>query len=163
LGGFRGLITRPDRTAMIFLSAVPCRYSMSPVPFNLGSGPAGEKLWILNASARLSPYPYPGKMPVFQCPDLKPSGHHVSLHVIAGNPMESKRDAYVGAACKIIREICLHRQHRAVFIATDKGKIAALAGMFRDLRKPQRNTWVFVNNHFEGCAPLTIKRIQERL
>ena len=43
------------------------------------------------------------------------------------------------------------------------GEIAALAGMLCDLRKPQRKTYVFVNNHFEGCAPLTIKRIRERL
>ena len=43
------------------------------------------------------------------------------------------------------------------------GEIAALAGMLQDLRKPQRKVWTFVNNHFEGCAPLTIKRIRERL
>ena len=27
----------------------------------------------------------------------------------------------------------------------------------------RKNTWVFVNNHFEGCAPKTIERIKERL
>ena len=43
------------------------------------------------------------------------------------------------------------------------GEIAALAGMLQDLRTPRRKIWVFVNNHFEGCAPLTIKRIRERL
>ena len=42
-------------------------------------------------------------------------------------------------------------------------EIAALAGMLRDLRKPNRKTWVFVNNHYEGCAPLTIRRIQEKM
>jgi len=31
--------------------------------------------------------------------------------------------------------------------------------MLLDLRK----TWIFVNNDFQGCAPLTIKRIRERL
>ena len=35
--------------------------------------------------------------------------------------------------------------------------------MLQDLRKPQRKVWLLVNNHFEGCAPLTIRRIRERL
>jgi hypothetical protein len=98
------------------------RYVVKKSRFNLGSAPVGERLWILNASARLSPYPYPENMPVFQCPDLPPEGYQVSLHVIAGNPMHSKHQAHVATACKIIREICLHREHKAVFIATDKDK-----------------------------------------
>jgi len=36
-------------------------------------------------------------------------------------------------------------------------------GMLTDLKARRRNTWVFVNNHFEGCAPLTIERIRERI
>ena len=43
------------------------------------------------------------------------------------------------------------------------GEIAALAGMLCDLRNQGRKAWLFVNNHFEGCAPLTIKRIRERM
>jgi len=39
----------------------------------------------------------------------------------------------------------------------------ALAGMLRHLKSLRRMVWVFGNNHFEGCAPLTIKRIQARL
>jgi len=39
----------------------------------------------------------------------------------------------------------------------------ALAEMLQDLRVRRCNVWLFVNNHFEGCAPLTIGRIQERL
>ena len=27
----------------------------------------------------------------------------------------------------------------------------------------KQKTWLFVNNHYEGCAPLTIKRLQERM
>ena len=39
----------------------------------------------------------------------------------------------------------------------------AVAGMLADLAVRRRTVWAFVNNHYEGCAPLTIKRIQERL
>ena len=35
------------------------------------------------------------------------------------------------------------------------GKIHALAQMLRDLRERKRKVCTFVNNHYEGCAPLT--------
>jgi hypothetical protein len=34
--------------------------------------------------------------------------------------------------------------------------------MLRDL-KAGRNVRLFVTDHFEGCAPLTIKRVEERI
>ena len=97
------------------------RYFAKKSRFSLGADPVGEKLWMLNASAQLSPYPYPANMPVYSCPDLRPNGHLVSLHVIAGNPMQSRHDAHVATACRIIREVCRDRQHRAAFIPTDRG------------------------------------------
>jgi uncharacterized protein YecE (DUF72 family) len=39
----------------------------------------------------------------------------------------------------------------------------ALAKMLQDVKVRRRNVWAFVNNHFEGSAPLTIDRIRERL
>jgi uncharacterized protein YecE (DUF72 family) len=42
-------------------------------------------------------------------------------------------------------------------------ELDALAGMLRDLKVRRRSVSVFVNNHFEGCAPLTIERIMGRL
>lgn len=39
----------------------------------------------------------------------------------------------------------------------------AVCAMLEDARVRQRTQWLFVNNHFEGCAPLTIERIRERL
>ena len=38
-----------------------------------------------------------------------------------------------------------------------------VANILQDARVRRRTQWVFVNNHFEGCAPLTIERLQERL
>ncbi len=43
------------------------------------------------------------------------------------------------------------------------GEIHALGRMLCDLRERQRKVWTFVNNHYEGCAPLTIQRIRERI
>jgi hypothetical protein len=31
------------------------------------------------------------------------------------------------------------------------------------MQKRGKKAWIFVNNHFEGCAPLTIQRMRERL
>jgi len=39
----------------------------------------------------------------------------------------------------------------------------ALAKVMKDLRAKKKKTWAFVNNHYEGCAPLTIRRIEERM
>lgn len=39
----------------------------------------------------------------------------------------------------------------------------AVCAMLEDARVRRRTQWLFVNNHFEGCAPLTIERIRERM
>lgn len=39
----------------------------------------------------------------------------------------------------------------------------ALAAVIKSLKKRKSNVWVFVNNHFEGCAPLTIERLRQRI
>jgi len=43
------------------------------------------------------------------------------------------------------------------------GDLDAVAGMLMDASVRRNTRWVFVNNHFEGCAPLTIERLRERL
>ena len=43
------------------------------------------------------------------------------------------------------------------------GEINALAVVLGDLRRRGKKAWIFANNHYEGCAPLTIQRIKERL
>lgn len=39
----------------------------------------------------------------------------------------------------------------------------ALAGVLKQQVARGRKAWVFVNNHFEGCAPRTIDRIKQRM
>ena len=43
------------------------------------------------------------------------------------------------------------------------GEVNALAVVVRDLQKRGKKAWVFANNHYEGCAPLTIERIRGRM
>ena len=40
-------------------------------------------------------------------------------------------------------------------------ELAALAATVKDMTARGKNAWVFVNNHFEGCAPKTIERLRE--
>jgi uncharacterized protein YecE (DUF72 family) len=39
----------------------------------------------------------------------------------------------------------------------------ALAAVVKGLQKGKHNVWVFANNHFEGCAPLTVERLRQRI
>lgn len=48
-------------------------------------------------------------------------------------------------------------------VAPRDGDLDALAAVLKDLQARQRKAWVFVNNHFEGCAPATIHRLRQRL
>ena len=39
----------------------------------------------------------------------------------------------------------------------------AISGVLKDMLARGKQAWAFVNNHFEGCAPLTIDRLRERM
>jgi len=63
--------------------------------FSFGTDGAWKSLWMLNASARLSAFPYPDQMPVYSCPDLKGNSNLVTLHVLRANPTKAKQDLTV--------------------------------------------------------------------
>jgi len=48
-------------------------------------------------------------------------------------------------------------------IAPKEAELGFLVRMLEDLGARGRTVWLFVNNHYEGCAPLTIERIRERM
>lgn len=66
------------------------QYTLKRTRFSLEMPRGYRKFWMLNASAQLSPYPYPDNLPVYACPDLPDNSHLVKLHVVRGNPMKSK-------------------------------------------------------------------------
>lgn len=41
--------------------------------------------------------------------------------------------------------------------------LAALIAPLKDMLAKRKHAWVFVNNHFEGCAPKTVERVRERM
>lgn len=42
-------------------------------------------------------------------------------------------------------------------------ELDALAGMLKNMVLRKRKGWVFVNNHYEGCAPRTLEKIKVRM
>ena len=124
------------------------RYLLRKNRFDLDVKAVGKKLWILNASAQLSPTVYPSNMPVFRCPDMKPNGHLVSLHVIASNPTQKKSRANIDAASLILRRKIEHGQHTDVLVATNKDE-----GVDSDLRCAVHET--FSDHPFRSKLKIT--------
>lgn len=96
------------------------KYVLKKSRFRLDTERSWRKLWILNASAQLSPTPYPENMGIYTCPDLKPNSELVALHVVSSNPMGSKRDVNIETA-GIINWLLPHLQHhKRVFVSVNK-------------------------------------------
>ena len=99
--------------------------------------------------------------------------HHVFLH---GYYMPSIFDVYKQFKEKIqsLTVIRLHGGNRkeieeqtgndwSEIVAPKDGDLQSLATMLADLRTRNIETFLYVNNHFEGSAPRTISRISELL
>ena len=71
------------------------QYTLKRSRFSLEMPRGYRKFWMLNASAQLSPYPYPDNLPVYACPDLPGNSHLLKLHVVSGHPMKSKLEENV--------------------------------------------------------------------
>ena len=96
------------------------KYIVKKSRFNLAIERSWQKLWILNASAQLSPMPYPEHMPVYTCPELKSNSHLVRLHVVSANPMGTKLTTNLQAAA-VIGALMPHlRRHQKIFVAVSK-------------------------------------------
>ncbi len=99
--------------------------------------------------------------------------HHVFLH---GYYMPSIFDVYkqFGEKIRSLTVIRLHGGDRKEIeeqtgnewneiVAPKDGDLQSLATMLTDLRTRNIETFLYVNNHFEGSAPRTIARINELL
>jgi len=87
--------------------------------FSFGNGP-WKSLWLLNASARLSPFPYPDNMPVFACPDIPGNSALVTLHVLRANPTKTKQDLSVRLGRVPMAYGQYMHRHRKVLVCADK-------------------------------------------
>jgi hypothetical protein len=88
--------------------------------FDLGGGGDWASLWMLNASARLSPFPYPQDMPVYGCPDLPCNSGLVTLHVIRANPTKTRQEEAVRVAGMAMVFGQTMRGHSRVLVCVDK-------------------------------------------
>lgn len=97
-------------------------YTLKRSRFSLEAPRGYRKFWMLNASAQLSPYPYPDNLPVHACPDLPDNSHLVKLHVVSGNPMKSKLEENVllADAALWLGPRLRPGGHRKVLMATNK-------------------------------------------
>ena len=85
-----------------------------------------QRLWVLNASARLSYQDYPDDMPIYRCPELAPDGRNVMLHVIKGNPTQKKTKKHLDCALTLIENGRLRGSHTDVLLTLGKRGEAAL-------------------------------------
>lgn len=66
-------------------------YRVRKQRFSLNSERPWASLWILNASAMLTPVEYPPNLPVFTCPDLPEASGMLRLSVIVASPTATAR------------------------------------------------------------------------
>jgi len=88
--------------------------------FNFGTGGTWQSLHMMNASASLSPFPYPDSMPVFTCPDVPDNSGHVTLHCIKANPTKSNKDEAVRVGAVPLALNQRMRLHRQVLVCLNK-------------------------------------------
>ncbi len=79
-----------------------------------------RKLWILNASASLSPNTYPDSMKIHRCVDLQPNSHRVNLYVIEANPMRSKVGDNINASNALLKAHSELKRHTKVLLTLSK-------------------------------------------
>ena len=112
-------------------------YTLKRSRYSLDVPRGYRKFWMLNASAQLSPYPFPDNLPVYACPDLPDNSHLVKLHVVSGHPMKSMLEENVwlsDVALWLGPRLTLRPQpplpphpplppekHKNVLVATNKG------------------------------------------
>ncbi len=79
-----------------------------------------RRLWMLNASAQLCPYPYPQNMTVYSCPDIADGSHLLTLHVVRGQPTKTQEEHNVELSAAALLYGVRSSAHQHVMVATDK-------------------------------------------
>jgi len=96
------------------------RYCVTRQRFSLETNRPYHKLWILNASAQLSPYSYPDDMSVYTCPDLPDNSHLMTIHAVKGNPTITREKANLRLT-RLLQQLAPGiRQHSKIMVATNK-------------------------------------------
>lgn len=88
--------------------------------FDLKGGGEWRSLWMLNASASLTPFPYPQNLTVYACPDLKGNSGLVTLHALRANPTKAKQDLTVRLGQVPMAFGQTMRNHKRILVCADK-------------------------------------------
>lgn len=89
--------------------------------FDFGVEGQWKSLWMLNASAGLTPHQYPDLVPVYSCPDLPDNSGLVTVHVARANPTRTRQEQACRLSQLVMRFGETMRKHKRVLVATDKG------------------------------------------
>ena len=103
------------------------RYVMKKNRYQLADTLPSRSLWILNASARLTTSQYPDNLPVYRCPEMKPDGSLVSMHVIRANPTRANESDNIGVGLWVM-SIAVKLTHQRILLVTGK-EYADLEGL----------------------------------
>jgi hypothetical protein len=95
-------------------------YRIRKQRFSLGTDQPWRSMWILNASAMLTPVEYPSNLPVFACPDLPDASHLLRLHIVLASPTAKALDRKLVLSTVSQRYSEFRGRHRRVLIATSK-------------------------------------------
>jgi len=79
-----------------------------------------SRLTMLNASASLSPFPYPDNMPVLTCTDIRGNSALVSLHLVKANPTQTKLKEAIAIGDVAMTMGQLTRFHNKVLVCVNK-------------------------------------------
>jgi hypothetical protein len=96
------------------------RYAVTRSRFSFDTQRPYRRLWVLNASAQLSPYQYPDGMPVYGCQDLPDNSHLLTLHVAVGHPTKNQQELTVRTSQVLLAFGNSLRRHTRILVATDK-------------------------------------------
>ncbi len=97
-------------------------YALKRSRYSLAVDRGYRKLWILNASAQLSPFPCPDNFSVHECPELAGNSHLVKLHVATGQPMKKhlEENVWLSDVAMWLGPRLPRGGHKKVLVATNK-------------------------------------------
>ncbi len=120
--------------------------------FSFGTDGNWKCLWMLNASAQLSAFPYPDQMPVYSCPDLKGNSGLVTLHVLRSNPTKAKQDLTLRLGRVPMAYGQYMRGHKRVLVCADKAsdKVEAIEAQVKQICGADSEVTVLSRGRIKG-------------
>ena len=129
--------------------------------FSFESAGTWKSLWMLNASAGLTPHQYPDQVPVFTCPDLPDSSGLVTVHCVRANLTKTRMVEACLLSQLVMRFGETMRKHKRVLVATskDSGLSADIIAQIRAVCGADAQVKVLTRGRIKGvntCGDCTL-------